>query len=226
MIPLPKPLPEADITVDTWVVPDIHPSPPLQGTNINAGKSVVELEDEAREAGFQQGRQEGLEAGMSEVRHLTTQLAGLIDAMTVPFANLDLQVARQLSQLALRIAQQIVHREVEVDEEIINRVVKEALQVLGNVEEDVEIHLNTQDYHQVQDFLSADQRSSRWQLVSDASLARGGCVVRTAFSTIDASIENQLQHILDQLMESSEEVDMKTVIPPEIEDGPQESTDA
>jgi flagellar assembly protein FliH len=166
------------------------------------------LAQRATEEGFAAGRLAGLEAGKQQVEAAAAQFMALANALSRPFIDLDQQVVKELSGIALAVASQIVRRQIALDPTIVNTLVTEALAMLSTLEGDTEIWLNPADVDRVQAHLRASHQSEGWRLCEDATIAQGGCRVKTPDSYIDMSLERQLAVALNQLLESSQDAEV------------------
>jgi flagellar biosynthesis/type III secretory pathway protein FliH len=95
---------------------------------------------------------------------------------------------------------------VQLDREVVVRVLSEALARLHGVEH-VRVRLNPRDLRMAQQ-ASAPARQpladvGRLELVADADVAPGGCVVETASGSIDATIETQFAQMEAVLADAS-----------------------
>ena len=94
-------------------------------------------------------------------------------------------------QLALTLARRVVHREVTLDPELAAALAHVALERLGTTTP-ATIRLNPEDYTVVA------QDGARWggqtvTVVPDPSISRGGCLVESAFGSVDATIERAVR---------------------------------
>jgi flagellar assembly protein FliH len=103
------------------------------------------------------------------------------------------ETEREMVQLALTLARRVVHREVTLDPELAAALAHVALDRLGTTTP-ATIRLNPEDYTIVA------QDGARWgtapvTVVPDPSISRGGCLVESAFGSVDATIERQFDEL-------------------------------
>ncbi|SHE21934.1 flagellar assembly protein FliH [methanotrophic endosymbiont of Bathymodiolus puteoserpentis (Logatchev)] len=155
---------------------------------------------EGKELGKAEGRAEGLEQGYAENKHLlqeqVARFISLLESLTEPFAQLDEQVEQSLTQLAIIIAKQVVRRELKLDPKQIIAVVKETVKALPVARQKITLAVHPEDAELVRASLSLDADAPAWVIEEDPLLTRGGCIVSTETSHINATVENKLNTII------------------------------
>jgi flagellar assembly protein FliH len=173
------------------------------------------LQEQARLEGYEQGRQEGqslgrregLEEGRHELRNKLGQLDGLVEALDVPFAELDEQVEREIVALVIGMVRQLVRREVKTDPGQIVGVVREALGVLPVAARNVRVLLHPEDAVLVREAYALGDAGLKWRLVEDPVIQRGGCKVVTDTSRVDATLESRIGALIAPLLAGQREDD-------------------
>jgi len=165
---------------------------------------------EGREAGFSQGIEEGRNAGREEaVVEQRERLSFLIDAWTAALASFEearetlrRDAREDVLSLALRLAEKVTKRLVELDERTASRQLEAALEVALGAER-MTIRIHPEDRAVVEEDLPSIALrlggGGEAELVDDASLARGSCVVRTERGEVDAEIDRQIARLVDGL---------------------------
>ncbi|HPF25489.1 MAG TPA: FliH/SctL family protein [Steroidobacteraceae bacterium] len=198
--------------VARWNLPSVDDG---QGRRHRFGPTVSRLEALEREA-FEQGLAAGREAGErairaemdSRVAELDVKIAALkaiLDTLARPLAALDLEVERELTQLALTIGRQLVRRELAIEPEQVIGIVRHTVQLLPVSARDVRVHLHPADASIVKERLTEPNGEREWILIEDPLLARGGCRVTTATSSIDARLESRLSALAATLLGEQDE---------------------
>jgi flagellar assembly protein FliH len=99
-------------------------------------------------------------------------------------------------------AGRIVRSELQRRPEITLTLVREALELAAG-SPGIRLHLNPEDHKtlgtQVSSLISAMSGIGSAEIVSDATISRGGCRVETRFGTIDQQFESQLKRIEEEL---------------------------
>lgn len=169
------------------------------------------LHQQAREEGYAEGHNEGYLAGQALANDDMAQrgavLDGIISDLSQPLAKFDVELIDSIAELALQIARQLVRRELRADPGEVVGVVRETLKHLPITNRATTIRLSPEDVEVVEAALSLKEDTGNWVLEPDPLIARGGCVVETATSRIDASIESRTAAIAAQLFGGDREGD-------------------
>jgi len=183
--------------VQRWSMPNID------GPII--GRRMSEAEQKEKERGnHERGYHEGLAAGQAEIKRQSAalneriqRLDAILATLSRPFEDLDDEVEQQLTLLALTVGKQMVRRELRTDPAQVIAVIRESVGRLPAAARDVRVHLHPEDAAVVRELLSVPTSGDRaWTLIEDPSLSRGGCIVRTDTSQIDARLDSRLNAIV------------------------------
>jgi flagellar assembly protein FliH len=180
----------------------VYSLPTVDGPII--GRRVSEKEQaEAERAHFARGYEDGLAAGRREIeaqlaklRARMTQLDAIMGSLARPFDQLDAEVEQQLTLLALTVGKQMVRRELKTDPAQVIGVIRECVGRLPAAARDVRVHLHPADAAVVRELLATPSNERAWNIVEDPALARGGCIVRTDTSQIDARLDARLNSVV------------------------------
>jgi flagellar assembly protein FliH len=183
----------------TWLVPEVKREGVRQTKPVTA-RQLEEIQNQARREGFQQGLQEGRDAGLKELRERVQVLEKIAYSLDKPFEQLDETVEQQLAQLAMLVARQLVRRELKTEPEQVIAVVREALAALPVAVRNVRLALHPDDAALIRDVMSVGEGQQQLQLVEDPVQTRGGCRVFTDTSQIDASVEARLNALIAHVM--------------------------
>lgn len=157
--------------------------------------------DEASKKGYEDGYAKGLKASEGKVAQQVRALASVVKSLAKPFEEFDERIEQELAALAIQIAKQLVRREIKADAGHVIGVVKEALAALPSSSQNIKLFLHPKDAELVVSALSLDgMDESRWSIIEDPVVSRGGCRVATDVSTIDATVENRLSSIIAQAL--------------------------
>jgi flagellar assembly protein FliH len=183
---------------EVWAAPEMGNASPAAKMPTVSG--LADLQAEAYKEAFEQGLAEGREAGREQVRAQVERLAGMFYDLAKPFEELDTEVERELLTLAMALARQIVRRELKTDPTQIIGIIREAIAALPVAAREVRVHLHPEDAAVVRQNLAPTENERAWGIVEDPVMARGGCLITTATSRIDARLETRLGAILSELM--------------------------
>ena len=176
-----------------WDIPRIDDLLPADGAA--GARATARSGQRSYDDGFAQGREDALAAGRQELQARVSILQGLMQSLTEPFAELDEEVETSLLGLATAVAGQVVRRELATDPELILTIVREAISLLPVAARRITLQLHPEDARIVREHMSAPDDEGSWRMVEDAACTRGGCVVTTEHTRIDASLDQQIKRI-------------------------------
>ena len=127
--------------------------------------------------------QQGEEAAQNFVKLFATAQAQLDEAEQV--------MARGVLELACELARQVVRHELSVNPNVLQPVVREALGLLGAETKSAVIRLHPLDLEVLEEPTRAEFAGMALTLLPDATLSRGGCVVASAGSVVDGTLEKR-----------------------------------
>ena len=157
-------------------------------------------ERDAFTKGYAQGERAGAEAAASRADAMLRRLAQTLDELQSLRATLIHRTEREVVELSLAIARKVLHREVALDHELMLAMARVALDRLADVAT-ASIRLHPDDFAvTVQARGSAAVTSHGVQIVSDASVRRGGCVVQSEFGAVDVGISAQIDELTHALL--------------------------
>lgn len=168
-----------------------------------------------RETAREEGHAEGLAAGRKDAeqeldqergalrqqaREQQARMESILSALAEPLADADQQVLDQLAELALTAARHVVGRELRTTPGEIMAAIRDALALLPAASPDVRVHVSADDYALLKqmDPVAEEGAGTAWRLVRDTTVSNGGCLVRSGYSVIDATIEKRLNHLFFQ----------------------------
>lgn len=100
-------------------------------------------------------------------------------------------MARGVLELACELARQVLRQELSVNPNVLQPVVREALGLLGAEAKSAVIRLHPLDLEVLEVPTRAEFAGMALTLVPDATLSRGGCVVASAGSVVDGTVEKR-----------------------------------
>lgn len=189
--------------------PAEKPDPPEEPTPAPALPTLEEIEAIQREAqeegysagyqaGYRTGHQEGLAASAAQIAAEAAKVRQILDFLARPLNELDAQVEEELARLAVDIARHLVRRELKTAPGEIVAVVREAVGLLPSAHRRLRVQLHPDDARLVRDALAPRDGDGEapWRIEEDPALSRGGCVVVSQNSRIDASVEKRLNAVI------------------------------
>lgn len=190
--------------VERWSLPLVEGN--VIGRPVDERKAKAAAEAIARIA-REQSEARGYEAGMAkahaemqgriaELEAHAQRLDALLQLIARPLQELDAEVEKTLLQLALAVGKQLARRELSIDPAQVIAIIRESLQELPTAAREIRVHLHPEDAAILRERLAAPANERAWTLVEDPTMARGGCVVRTETSRIDARLESRINTVI------------------------------
>jgi flagellar assembly protein FliH len=168
--------------------------------------SREELDREAYEKGFDQGRRDGLELAHKEMADDVERLGQLLRDLSAYKARICAEAEAQLLELTLALAEVVIRHEVRCRPETVRETLKAALKMAAENGR-LTVRLHPDDLENIRQFLpELEQRpgaASRLEFEADSSISKGGCLVETDSGIIDARLEGQLEALRQQLRRTS-----------------------
>jgi flagellar assembly protein FliH len=178
---------------------------PKLGEALNEAQSIIEAAEaraketiekaekiylESKEAGYR----EGIEQGHKEVAENAVRMIEEAGAISD-------KLAKEAAQLAISIASFVVGEQVKVTPKTVQRIALKALKesVFG---ENIRIAVSDEDEKVMKDSLAIIRRAAGGASIAievDSDITRGGCIIRTDFGEVDASIEALIDAISSRL---------------------------
>lgn len=163
------------------------------------------------DAGYAQGLAEGRQAGADEAlqQHkqqfeaLSQTWATALDQWNASREHMMVEARQQLLHLACDLARRIVHRLPQIDPAVIEDQLAAAV---GHVTHpsDMMIRIHPEDRPRVEQVWPKiakrlnDQPHVQW--IEDDQLTRGGCIVKQQAGEVDATLEVQLQRMIELIL--------------------------
>lgn len=196
-----------DSDVEAWVLPDVESTNDRNNGLLTAGQ-LEEIQKQAYAEGFIQGKKEGYKAGENRLNQHVQYLYSIIELLQTPLNELDESIVQQLVDLTTIISRQVIRRELRTDPGQIIGVVRECIKAMPVASRKVSIFLHPDDAMLVRGAFSIDENIDQtWRIVEDPVLTRGGCRIEAENSTIDSTVEQQLNRVIANLLGGERERD-------------------
>ncbi len=186
------------------------------------------IKDQAYTEGFEKGRSEGLQSGVTEVEKKIGLLKNIINELESPLKNCGENTEKELLELSFSIAKQILRRELKQDPTQLIAIIRESLQLLPIGSKDIQVLLHPDDASIIREALSLNgseqdingnhkQKSTEksWSLLEEPSMQPGGCIIKTSNSKIDASIDQQIAVLFSKMIDEHRTAEVRE---PAVED--------
>lgn len=161
-----------------------------------------QVEDEARQAGFEAGFREGVQQAEEQVaRHYEGMLAEAKSVLEQAY-EMKSQIIKEsepfLIELSVAIAEKIIQHELSSNPEWIIGITKS---VLSRKREKgvVSLCVSPEQFAYIRDardeLMLAVDSQAELQILPDSTVGGHGCVIRTDFGSVDARVDTQLKEI-------------------------------
>ena len=183
-------------------------------------KAQAEAEEEAKEklmhqagyaegfaAGYAQGHAQATLEGQRQINeYIATQgteaattFATLFENASAQLAEAEQVMAKGVLELACELARQVLRHELSTNPNALQPVVREALGVLAVDSKAAVVRLHPLDLEVLSEVLRQEFSTLALTLLPDASVARGGCLVESAGTVVDGTVEKRWKRALASL---------------------------
>lgn len=193
--------PEQATEFERWELPDVDDPAAAHYSRLLTAGQIETIQKQAYDEGYDEGRQAGYQAGQDQVLQHASQLKSILDVLSEPLAELDEEVVQQLLDMVTTISRQVIRRELRTDPGQIVGVVRDCMKALPVAARKIFVYLHPEDAELVRNAFSiGDSTEEGWKIIEDPVMSRGGCRVEAEHSKIDASVEQQLNRVIANLL--------------------------
>jgi flagellar assembly protein FliH len=173
------------------------------------------IKQEALTEGYADGFAQGhAQATLEAQRQLTAYIANQGQQAAQGFADLfvsaqaqqaqtEQMLARGVLDLACELARQVLRRELSVNPDVMLPVIREALGLLGVESKTAVVKLHPQDFEAFEAVVKAEFTNMSITVLPDGNLTRGGCLIESAGTVVDGTVEKRWQRAVASLGLSS-----------------------
>ncbi len=119
------------------------------------------------------------------------RLAAVFAATSMQLQQSEQAIAQGVLELACEVARQVLRQELSVNPNVLQPAVREALGMLLADSKSAVVRMNPLDLEVLEEPLRADFSNLSLTLLADARVDRGGCLVESAGTVVDASVEKR-----------------------------------
>ena len=172
-------------------------------------------ENVLRQAGFDDGYAQGFAQGHAQAtlegqrqinEYIATQgneaalqFGQLFESAQAQIAEQEQVMAKGVLELACELARQALGHELSTNPNALQPVIREALSVLAIDSKAALVRLNPLDQDVLAEVLRTEFSGLSLTLLADASVARGGCLVESAGTVVDGTLEKRWQRSVASL---------------------------
>lgn len=153
---------------------------------------------------YDAGRADGLREGALKASNEALQMKAVLANIEQQSHEINQRIAHDVLELALEVARQIVRQALAVKPELVVTLVQDALARTVQPLAGATIALHPADAALVREQLGDELTAAGWRIVEDPKLARGGAMLQTAATQIDATIATRWQRLAAALGQGSE----------------------
>lgn len=162
---------------------------------------------QARQEGYAEGHQQGLQAGRAEayttglqqgqqeIKEVVEQLRQVALSFGADLEQCKENMAPALLNLGLDIAKAMLKTALRVQPELLLPTVNAAIHALTSLQLPALLFLHPDDAVLVREHIGDNLRQDGWRIVEDADLDRGGCRIETGTNQIDATTQTRWSRI-------------------------------
>jgi flagellar assembly protein FliH len=167
----------------------------------------AELKQEGYADGYREGYAEGFIQGQAQTRLEAQQQVAdyianqgqqaaqsfiqLFESVQAQQADTEQVMARGVLELACELARQVLRHELSINPNALQPVVREALGLLVAESKSTLVRLNPLDMEVLEDVVRAEFPGLSLTLLADASVTRGGCLIESAGTVVDGTMEKR-----------------------------------
>jgi flagellar assembly protein FliH len=179
-------------------------------------EAVDQLRDEAlRQEGYAEGFSQGqAQTTLQAQRQIADFIANQGEEAALNFrrlfssaqeqqADTEQVIAREVLELACELARQVLRHELSVNPNALQPVIREALGLLVAESKSAVIRLNPLDLEVLEDVVRTEFSSMSLTMLADATIAKGGCLIESAGTVVDGTIEKRWMRAVASLGLSS-----------------------
>lgn len=191
--------------VSRWVAPNVGDS---ESNRAPLSESSIEkLRQDAKDAGYA----EGLSAGKQEARALSNArletLDQIVQQLAAPLTKLDPETLDAMVELSIRVSEALINRELTLDRSLVLEAVSEALEAIPDRTKTLKVFVNPEDLAIVKEAYANSSLAPTSLIVGDQAIARGGALVESGSTLVDAQLRPRLEDLLNDLLQSAESSD-------------------
>jgi len=174
-----------------------------------------ERDDVVRQEGFAEGLIQGRARTMADAdqrvrdhaqgqgRESAQRFARLIESAEQQLGASQQVMAEGVLELACALARQVLRQELSVNPNVLQPVIREALSVLAVDSKAAIVRLHPVDVEVLQETLEAEFSGMSLTVVADVSIKPGGCVIASAGTVVDGTLDTRWRRSVANLGLSS-----------------------
>lgn len=162
-----------------------------------ASSKAEEVRLQAYDEGYQKGHADGLDEARAAAAEHMNRITDLAESVAADMTRIMNNAEEGVVRLALAVAEKIVLKSLSEDRPIVVGMVRWALEQVDPMEV-LRVRVNPEDYDMLRSYWEDGQIGSgggKFELMPDARVQVGGCIIDTNKSVLDAQIGTKLAEI-------------------------------
>lgn len=168
-------------------------------------------DDELKQAGYAEGFIQGhAQATLESQRQISEFIANqgqeaaqhfgqIFVAAQSQLADAEQVMARGVLELACELARQVLRHELSVNPNALQSVIREALGLLVAENKSALVRLNPLDLEVLEEVLRTEFSTLSLTLLADTAVTRGGCLIESAGTVVDGTLEKRWMRAIANL---------------------------
>ncbi|ETI69344.1 FliH/SctL family protein [Neobacillus vireti] len=173
---------------------------------------------EAKQQGFEEGlatgKQEAIQKIQQEYQEKLEQVQHLLNAAYEQKASIISEAEPFLLELSTVIASQIVKRELETNPDHFVELIQQHI-LRFKEKESITVCVHPDDFDFIQSqrvhLVAVVNGETEIKIIPDHSVSLKGCIIRTAYGSVDARIDTQIEEIKKVILEARREPESGTI---------------
>jgi flagellar assembly protein FliH len=167
---------------------------------------LQQLKEQAHQEGYEAGllqaeseAKKQLEIDQQSLQQKSELIENLIGQLKNRVEKVDLEVENEIVTLIKLFVKQIIKREIQLDPTHLISLLRDAIQVLPmSINQNIIVDMHPHEAEVVGDVLHIDSENGTWKIKANPTLESGAMRLTMGDSTIDASVEKQIQYLISQ----------------------------
>ena len=176
------------------------------GTQKSPGtaESLEQISKQAYEEGYQKGLQAGHKDGSDSLNDKLLQIDTVLASLSSKSKEFDEKITLQLVEMTTLIAKHVIRQELNSSPEMILAIVQQVLSMMPVAVDNMVLKLHPSDATLLKEsFEIEDMDDFAWKLFEDPTIQRGGCILSSDSSQINAQLDQRIETVVNKLIGSS-----------------------
>jgi len=198
---LPEPVPQPEAAVEPAPDPEAEeeprPEPAPEDIRVPALTAAVLAEAQ------RQGREEGRQQGLAELRESMLRARAAVEAVAALAEHLRAQTALDAVELGTAIARQVLDREISMHPDEVVGIARRGVNRLGGSQIRIRAHPDDAELLEPQTSAIRDEVGAlQVEILPDPDLGRGSVVIESELGVADARIDAQLNELVTSMRDA------------------------